>query len=393
MTRLHATTLLALALTSGCGSDDGPTAAADSGAEAADPEVDETNLTVTLDVPDGAYQVVSEPYEVPPHTEVSLCGIVRLDPGDGNDLAWVNAMESMSSEGTHHMNVIIGQFSFLDAFVGEGASETALGMPLGTFPCDDVMEAGFPVFPSQRTNQRITFPAGVAAPLPLPLVAVFNHHYVNATDKPLTINAALNLETIPADEVEHVAELRFDDIRDLEVPPATRQTVTRTCLMDEETNVALVSTHTHEWATCATMNRFDGEQVEDEPFFVNTNWDQPPILHFEPGSFTVPAGEGIHWACHYENATDQTLVNDGTAAGEMCVFAAVTWPADFSVATVQQIVADRDLAQLVELLSQVMGPCDSVRSDIEGPWPATNEGLGGEQTCAGLEQTESNTLD
>lgn len=380
--------LFALGMTYGCSSGDAPPAQAGS-----DSEVDETDLTVSLDVPDGAYQVVSEPYEVPPYTEVSLCGIVQLAPDDGTDVAWVNTMESMSSDGTHHMNVIIGQFSFLDAFVGDGASEAALGMPLGTFPCDDVMEAGFPVFPSQRTNQRITFPDGVAAPMPLPLVAVFNHHYVNPTDQPLTINAALNLETIPADEVEHVAELRFDDIGEIEVPPATRTSASKTCVMEEETNVALVSTHTHERATCATMNHFDGEQVEDEPFFVNTNWDQPPILHFEPGSFTVPAGEGIHWACHYDNPSDQTIINDGTAAGEMCVFAAVTWPAKFSVAEVEQIVADRDLTRLVDLLNQVMGPCDTVRSDVEGPWPTSDEDLGGEQVCAGLEQTESNTLD
>lgn len=387
MSRLSVLVMM-LSLSIGCADGDGPSS--DQGAGA---QVDETNLTVSLDVPEGAYQAVSEPYEVPPYSEVNLCGIVRLDPGDGTELAWVNTMESLSSEGTHHMNVIIGEFSFLDAFLGEGASQNALGMPEGTYPCEDVMEAGFPVFPSQRTNQRITFPDGVAVPMPFPMVAVFNHHYVNPTDQPLTINAALNLETIPGAQVEHVAELRFDDIGDIEVQPETRTTVTRTCVMEEETDVALVSTHTHEWATCATMNHFDGEQVDEEPFFVNTNWDQPPILHFEPGSFTVPAGEGIHWACHYENRGDRTIINDGTAEGEMCVFAAVTWPAPYSVEAVEGIMESRDLVQLVELLGQVMGPCDSVRTDIEGPWPVGDEAIDGERVCAGLEQTESNTLD
>ena len=74
---------------------------------------------------------------------------------------------SLVTEGTHHMNVLIGEFSFLDAFVGEGASEGALGATLGQHPCSelDTMELAYPIFPSQRENQQIKMPPGVAAPL------------------------------------------------------------------------------------------------------------------------------------------------------------------------------------------------------------------------------------
>lgn len=357
---------------------------------------DDTDLTVSLAAPEAGYQIVTAPFEVPANSEVDMCSVVRLEPEGDETIAWVDHMESMSAAGTHHMNVVIGQFSFLDAFVGEGASEEALGVPLGTWPCSElpVMERGFPIFPSQRDNQHITMPPGVAAPLPLPLVAVFSHHYVNAGDEALTINAALNLNTVAAEEVEHVAGMLFDDIGDLEVPPLSRRTEARTCVVDREVELALVSTHTHEWATCATMNRVDGASgdIEAAPFFVNKLWDTPPILHFEPGSFALSPGDGVHWACHYRNPSDLPLVNDGTAEGEMCVMAAVTWPAAFEVAEVEEIVASQDLASLLSLMDEVLGPCDEERAEEAGPWSAEAVDLSAPDACEGLAQTESNTL-
>ena len=106
--------VLAFTLLGACNSDPASTDA--SATDELDPD-----RTVSLDPPENGYQVVTEPIEVPPHTEVEMCTVVRLDPDDQETLAWVGHMESMSSPGTHHMNVFIGQFSFLDAFLGEGA--------------------------------------------------------------------------------------------------------------------------------------------------------------------------------------------------------------------------------------------------------------------------------
>lgn len=389
-TSLVATLLLA-GIAGACASENPATGPGDS----ADDETGPIDYTVELAAPAQGYQANTEPYTVPPYTEVELCSIVRIEAQDDETLVWFNQLESLSAPGTHHMNVFIGQFSFLDAFVGDGASMAALGTTDTQVPCDDLelMAQAFPVFPSQRDSQQITLPAGVAAPLPLPLVAIFSHHYVNATADPIIINAALNLETVASEDVQTAANLMFDDIGDLQVDPETRQTVARTCIADRDVSVALVSTHTHEWGSCATLNRFDGETVDAEPFYVNQNWEQPPILHFEPGTFSLQAGEGIHWACHYDNAMDRALVNDGTANGEMCVLAAVTWPAIQTVAEVEEIVSQRDLVQLMALLGDVLGPCDSVRTDVAGPWSLDPEPVDAVPVCEGLGQTESNTLD
>ena len=94
---------------------------------------DSSDLTVSLAPPAQGYQLVTDPYEVPAFSEVEVCSVVKLEPKGDEQLAWIGNMESLSSTGTHHMNVIIGQFSFLDGFLGEGAAEEALGAPLGAF--------------------------------------------------------------------------------------------------------------------------------------------------------------------------------------------------------------------------------------------------------------------
>ena len=135
------------------------------------------------------------------------------------------------------------------------------------------------------------------------------------------------------------------------------------------------------------MNRYSGadQSIEEEPFFVNKLWDQPPILHFEPQSFSLAAGDGIHWACHYKNNTDRILQNDGSATGEMCILAAVTYPAPWTVEEVKETVEAGALGDLLSLLNDVMGPCDSVETPLQSPWNSDST-----QACGTLDQTQSN---
>ena len=350
---------------------------------------------VSLAPPANGYQVVTEPAEVPPYSEVELCTVVRVPARDGERFSWVGRLESLVSEGTHHMNVFMGQFSFLDGYLGEGASENALGVPLGTYDCADlsVMESAFPIFPSQRENQEIVFPEGVAVPMPVPMVLVFSHHFVNPHPYPVTINAALNVETVPASEVNQVAGIVFDGAP-ISLPSGQRTTAERTCVFDRDVSVALVSTHTHEWADCATLHHYDGEtsSIDAEPYYANHDWDRPPILSFSPGAYAIEAGDGVHFGCHYTNDTDRTLINDGTAEGEMCVFAAVTWPLPQTIDEVTRVLESGQLDELIGLMGEAMGPCAEVRDDLTGPWSAEPVSIDGESpVCAGLPQTETTT--
>ena len=389
----RSTFVLAFVVTACATKEATPDTTADSESEAA---VDDSDRTVTLAPPQHGYQVITAPMEVPANTEVEYCTVVRVDPIEGETYAWVQRMESLVSPGTHHMNVFMGQWSFLDGYLGDGAAEAALGITEGTYNCNElsIMESAFPVFPSQRENQQIVFPPGVAVPMPTPMLLVFSHHFVNANDYPILINAALNVEMVDAAEVEQVAGIVFDGTT-IDIPDGTTKTEQRTCIFERDVSVALVSTHTHEWADCATLHAYDGETeaVTTEPYYTNHDWDRPPILHFEDGAYDIAAGDGVHFACHFTNDTDRVLVNDGTADGEMCVFAAVTWPLPQSVEEVASIMESGSLDTLYGLLNDAMGGCDAIRDDVPSRYGRDPGPITGDTACEGLPQTQSTDFD
>ena len=159
--------------------------------------------------------------------------------------------------------------------------------------------------------------------------------------------------------------------------------------MERDVEIALVSSHNHEWGKCATMNRYDGLSKNRRGIiFVNKLWDRPPILHFYPGQFSLSAGDGVHWACHYQNNTDEVLINDGTATGEMCIFAAVTYPSPWSVSEVEETVNGGELTNLFSLMHDIMGPCDNVLESQQIFEDEQNE-----LECDAFLQTESNVLE
>ncbi len=357
------------------------------------------DLTVQLEPPAWGYQIATEPVRVEPFDEVTKCSVVRVEP-EGDELdVWVNRFETLSSESTHHMNVLLGQFSFLDAFLGEDAFENQLGIGLGTFDCEDLdnlMATAVPIVPSQRASQLVTMPDGVGIPMVAPLVLVMEHHYLNLRDEPALINAALNVERVDPAEVEQVAGFIFDDILDLEVPAGGQQVMSRTCGMNRDVEFAVVSTHTHQRTDCATLNRYTAatDEVAASPFFVNKTWETPPILHFGRDTFALSAGDGVHWACHYRDWRGDGIVNDGTAGGEMCVFAAVAYPAPRTKEDIVETLSSGDLLAIYGLVDDLMSSCDE-HPEVPGPWAHSEEAFFGDplEACADFDQTESNTLE
>ena len=380
--------------------------------EGEEPVVDDTgpvDYTVSLDIPENGYQLSSEPYIVGPGEERYTCDVVRIDPHDGEQYAWINALESRSSQSSHHMNVNLGMFSVGDIVSGEGGAEFLLRKPPGQYDCaelGDLMSGqGLQtLYPSQRTEQGGDLPAGVALPLPLPLVVIMEHHYINPTDRPVKVNAVLNLTAIEEDKVEHVvtgfaAGIRGGDRR-IEIPPNSRKIEAKTCVVDRPINVFAISSHSHQAAGCFSMNLYsEDEGIAAEPFFINKDWESPPIVFFEQEDWTnfetlpMQAGDGIHWACHYYNEGDTAIESGARATDEMCIFVAMGYPSKNSVADIKAAFEDPTVESLMNTLMETV-PCTTVDEEIAGNyWPEANMAI--ELTasdsrwdaCQGYEQT------
>ena len=134
------------------------------------------DCTVRLDPPERGYNMVTDPWVVEPGDEKFICSVLELTPNEGEEIAWVNEIQSLSAEGSHHMNVYFSpDWTFADFFAGEGASEIFLGFPPGTYDCaelGDLMESAVPFAPSQRQFQQLQFPDGVGMPWFVPSIVV-----------------------------------------------------------------------------------------------------------------------------------------------------------------------------------------------------------------------------
>lgn len=361
-------------------------AVACSGGETAKDDAGPEDLRVELDPPAFGYQIHSQPHVVKAGEEYTSCDVVKIEPKDGEKLIWLNSFESRTSAYTHHMNVMGGYFSVVDAILGDGKGEAMLGKKAGQYDCKelgDLMESqgAQTLYPSQNTHQQGTFPKGVGIPAVVPLVLIMQHHYINTTERDVLVDAKVNLVRMEEKDVKYVATGFFGGTG-VELPPRSRKIVANTCKIGRDVNLFAISSHSHARGKCFTMNYYDGAaaSIDPDPFFVNPDWETPPILFFEKKAaydhapLPMKKGDGVHWACHYENPEDRTVRDGGSANDEMCIFVGIGYPSAISVQDIKDIVAHPSLDLVSRLAEEAIIPCDPV-TDATSPWPHVNEAL------------------
>lgn len=255
-----------------------------------------------------------------PGQEIWKCLVADL-PGSG--LAAVNRVESIQTQGVHHMDVM---------------ALGLLNLPIepGLYDCDGLyrtysamMEEGIFLFATQNESESLQLPDGVAAVIPGNLRVMIEMHYVNPTPYEVDVWSRINAYTMPVEDVQD--QIWGSAVRDVEiaVPPQTEDHVEWTrCVMNRDIDLLLVSTHTHELAKQADIYLFDGTR-RGERIYQNLDWHAPPLLQFER-PLRIPAGTGFEFQCHYRNPRDEE-VNWGFAAeDEMCQIAIVHTPFDLA---------------------------------------------------------------
>jgi hypothetical protein len=109
----------------------------------------------------------------------------------------------------------------------------------------------------------------------------------------------------------------------------SRVTVTRSCPIAQDMDLALLWSHMH-------SRGVDFVATTDDPvasarigaLYQTTSWSepQPRAFPYEP-PVTLHAGSTITYSCTYDNPSDQTFVQGQSAAtNEMCILHGMYWP-------------------------------------------------------------------
>lgn len=274
---------------------------------------------LTLEVPENGFQL-RHAVTAPAGQEVYKCLVSDLDT---KDFTYVNRIESLQTEGMHHMGVFTLALSDID-------------IAKGTYDCDDIwnsnprlMEEVMSIYASQESAQEVLLPEGIVATLPKKLRVIHEIHYINVTEKDQEVVSIINGYGIPAEDV--VDGIWGEAIRDqkLEIPPQQEHIEWTRCVMNKDVDVIFLASHTHEHGREVIVRTFDGENV-GESIYSNTDWETPYLKHFDAGEMSLKQGEGLEFACRFFNSTDETINYGLSGFDEMCQIAIVFTPGDMA---------------------------------------------------------------
>lgn len=287
--------------------------------DASDPPTSPTAQGRLAPPPDGEGFQLSYEVTAPASSEIYKC---RVDWFPSETTTWINRVESRQNTGMHHMDVISMAFVALDLEPGE-------------YECADLyeshpamMEEIIVMYAAQAAEQQIVLPPGVAANVPSGMKIMHELHYVNTSDEDVTAFSDVNVYTIPKEEVVDTIWGSVSRDTHLNIPPQSKHVEWTRCVMTEDVDVILMSSHTHALAESVEVRLFDGETVSDEVIYRSTNWESPELAQID---LHVKKGTGFEYTCNYDNHRDELVTWGLYSSDEMCQIVAVHTPGDSSI--------------------------------------------------------------
>jgi hypothetical protein len=294
----------------GCGQDGGGTS---SGPADAPPLVGER------------YQLNWGPVTVPPGDEGTKCIWIRLS---NETPIKVRQMHNVLSASSHHLIVYkddmdtTEQLTPVDCQPFTGALNTTGSIA--------------PIMITQKADDALTLPDGVAYTLGAHQMIKVEMHYVNATDA--AADATAMIEFYRADEalIHDEANILFIGSPDISIAPGASTTVKQFFTVPSTIDLSAskifaITGHTHHYGTDMQVRVGPSKAgpmrsvYAPQPF----SWSEPETTTHVP-EFSVPRDGGFEFECSYTNTGTQTVKFGERASDEMCFFWAYYYPSQGS---------------------------------------------------------------
>lgn len=278
-----------------------------------------TASTGTGSIPGDSYSVEFGPVKVAPGTENTQCVVLRLD---NPALLHVGQIHNELSDGSHHL------------IVYRTNDTTEKLTPFDCQPFADTLkpEKGSPLMITQKHDEVLKLPKGVAFTLQPKQMVRLEMHYVNFNSVETEIRAKATFTGIPDADFKDEADFLFLGNPDIKIPAHSKQTLGPTYLELQKpelagVNVFGITGHTHQWGTNVSVSLADSKDGPDQVLYdvPDWKWSEPETVYQDP-PVVIPAGGGFRFTCEWNN-TGNTEVGFGESANdEMCFFWAYYYP-------------------------------------------------------------------
>jgi hypothetical protein len=242
------------------------------------------------------------PFTVPAGTEVYKCQNFK-NPFGGAAVE-VKEFESHMTSGSHHLLL------FYKASATDDPIEDCSGLEFAASP-----------YGSQRPDDGIRYPDGVAALVPGANGFRLQAHYLNTTQQPIdaSVKVVFHL-ALPGTITDHASVLFFNNT-DIYIPSgSTPVPQTKTCTVSQDINLIMATSHMHQHGISFTATS-GGTTI-----FQTTQWSDPTPAMFAP-PLVLKAGSQVTFTCTYMNDTGAPLYfGESALTNEMCILSGQFYP-------------------------------------------------------------------
>ena len=269
-----------------------------------------------LPVPTSGIQLHLGPWDVAPNFEREF---FYYEPLNNDQALFVNRVDMAMRPGSHHLILYDLSDDIPEILVPDPQVFRDIRDANGNYIPSTLMITSHLNFVTGTQWPLMTYhyPPGVALRIPAGTGFDINAHYVNRSSQIIQGEIYANLHTIDSSQVEHVAERLFMNNLDINLPPKTSTTLTKTFVVDERVQIFQLFSHAHEHMTDFRVF-IDGGPRDGELVYIAYDWEHPPILELNP-TLTLEAGQGLRLQATYNNDTNSTINFGFLSSDEMMI--------------------------------------------------------------------------
>jgi hypothetical protein len=233
----------------------------------------------------------------------------------------IGSIHNVLSTGSHHL------------IVYKTSDTMEQTTPFACQPFADLLDPskGTPLMITQKKDDTLTLPQGVAFAIGAEQFVRLEMHYINTTSAPLQVTATANFIAMNEADFKNEADFLFFGSPDINIPPQSSFSLgpvylpLPTDLADS--NFFGFTGHEHHLGTSVTVATTTGKTGADTMVYdpPNFTWSEPPTVYADP-AIKVPQGGGFHLSCKWQNDTTNTVKFGESANDEMCFFWTYYYP-------------------------------------------------------------------
>jgi len=200
------------------------------------------------------------------------------------------------------------------------------------FACDPFADtlSDAPLIITQRADDRLRLPEGVAYALEPNQMIRLELHYINVSPAPQIAEATSTFVSIDESDVENEANIMFmgdATFGSFEGLATFGPSFLKVPSRLNGVSYFAITGHEHQWGTNVSVETTTDEGVAGDPVYdvENFRWDEPETVTFDP-PFKVPDGGGFNLTCDWNKTTEGSVGFGLLVDDEMCFFWAYYYP-------------------------------------------------------------------